>query len=123
MKQFIQFKSKQMRTFSACSLSSLLRTDLEVMAAVSERMQNVKNERIAKMETKHRQQMDKLKLDADKYLNERLNALQEVNEEDIQKLMTENKQLKSKLSTPLVTESETQTEQSPQPISTTLSEI
>ena len=50
---------------------------LEVMAAVGENMQNTKNERIARMETEHRQQMDKLKQDADKYLNERLNALKQ----------------------------------------------
>ena len=83
--------------------------NLEVMAAVSERMQNTKNERIAKMETEHRQQINNLKQDAEKYLNERLNALQADHEEEIQKLMADLKEANSKHSAPIVTETETQT--------------
>ena len=97
--------------------------NLEVMAAVSERMQNTKNERISKMETEHRQQINNLKQDAEKSLNERLNTLVADHEEEIQKLMAENKELKSNLSTPLVTETETQTEEFPQPNATTLAEV
>ena len=90
--------------------------NLEVMAAVSERMQNTKNERISKMETEHRQQINNLKQDAEKSLNARLNALQADHEEEIQKLMAELKEANSNHSTPLVTETETQTEEFPQPM-------
>ena len=38
---------------------------IELMAAVGENMQKTKNERIARMEADHKQQMDKLKQDAD----------------------------------------------------------
>ena len=56
-------------------------------------------------------------------LNERLNALQADNEEEIQKLLTERQELISKLSPPLVTESVTQTDEFPQPNATTLAEV
>ena len=89
--------------------------NLEVMAVVCQNIQKTKNERIARMEADHKQQMDKLKQDADQVLNKRLNALQADNEEEIQKLLTERQELRSKLSRPLVTESVTQTDEFPQP--------
>ena len=96
---------------------------IELIAAVGENMQKTKNDRIDRMEADHKQQMEKLKQDADKVLNERLNALQADNEKEIQKLLDERKELISKLSPPLVTESVTQTDEFPQPNASNLAEV
>ena len=96
---------------------------IELISAVGETMQKTKNERIDRIEVDHKQQIDKLKQDADKVLNERLNALQSDNEKEIQKLLDERKELLSKLSPPLVTESVTQTDEFPQPNASNLAEV
>ena len=96
---------------------------IELISAVGETMQKTKNDRIDRIEADHKQQIEKLKQDSDTVLNERLNALQSDNEKEIQKLLEERKELLSKLSPPLVTESVTQTDEFPQPNASNLAEV